>query len=156
EMVIDYIRWSSLADENRDPGPRPAMQYPWTPANTAARPPVNGNLIYNPSFDWTSSNTVVTQNPLAETIEGMSNSYFWSLFKLNGEASASNDSGAIKVDITNPGTETWNVQLQHNNVPLTQGRKYRISFDARASTNRSMTYGVGAGQDRGFESYTDG
>lgn len=156
EMVIDYIRWSSLPDEKRDAGPRPAMTYPWTPSSTLARPAVNGNLIYNPSFDWTASNTVVGQNPDAETIQGAANSYFWNLFKLNGEASASNDGGAIKIDITNPGTEAWNVQLQHNNIPLTSGRKYRISFDARSSTSRTMTYTVGAGQDRNFESYSGG
>lgn len=156
EMLVDYIRWSSLADEKRDPGPRPDMTYPWTPSTAVARPAVNGNLIYNPSFDWAASNTVVTQNPNAETISGVTNSYFWNLFKLNGEATATNDSGALKVDVTNPGTDTWNVQLQHNNVPLTEGRKYRLSFDARASTARNITYTVGAGQDRGFESYAGG
>lgn len=156
EMVIDYIRWSSLADEKRDPGPRPDMTYPWTPVNAVARPAVNGNFIYNPSFDWTSSNTVVTQNPTAQTIDGATNSYFWNLFKLNGDATASNDNGAIKIDVTNPGTDVWNVQLQQNNVPLTQGRKYRLSFDARASANRNITYTVGAGQDRNFESYAGG
>ncbi|TQK10449.1 carbohydrate binding domain-containing protein [Herbaspirillum sp. SJZ107] len=156
EMVVDYIRWSSLPDENRDPGPRPAMKYPWTPVNTAARPAVNGNFVYNPSFDWTSSNTVVTQNPEVETIAGVTNTYFWNLFKSDGDASASNDGGAIRINVTNPGTQGWNVQLQHNNVPLTAGRKYRISFDARASTNRTMTYTVGAGQDRSYESYSGG
>lgn len=156
EMMVDYIRWSALPDENRAPGPRPAMTYPWTPATTTARPAVNGNLIYNPSFDWTASNTVVTQSPTAETIAGATNSYFWNLFKLNGDATATNDSGAIKINITDPGAEAWNVQLQHNNIPLATGRKYRIAFDARASANRTMSYTVGAGQDRSFESYSGG
>ncbi|QNA90114.1 family 16 glycosylhydrolase [Massilia sp. Dwa41.01b] len=156
EMLVDYIRWSMLPDEKRDPGPRPAMKYPWTPANTVGRPPVNGNLVYNPSFDWTASHTAVTQSPDVETIAGVNNSYFWNLFKLNGDAVASNDGGAIRIGITDPGSEAWNVQLQHNNIALTEGRKYRLSFDARASSNRSMSYTVGAGQDRGFESYSGG
>jgi beta-glucanase (GH16 family) len=156
EMMVDWIRWSALSDENRDPGPRPAINYPWTPVNTAARPAVNGNLIYNPSFDWSASNTVVTQNPAAETIAGVNNSYFWNLFKATGDATASNDGGAIKVDITDPGTDAWNVQLQHNGIPITKGRKYRISFDAHASVNRSMSYTVGAKDDRSYESYSGG
>ncbi|MES2902393.1 MAG: carbohydrate binding domain-containing protein [Pseudomonadota bacterium] len=156
EMMVDYIRWSSLPDENRAPGARPSMKYPWTPSNTVARPAVNGNYIYNPSFDWTSANTAVVQNPDAEIIQGAGNSYFWNLFKLNAEASASNDGGAIKIDVTNPGSESWNVQLQHNNLPITEGRKYRLSFDGRASVNRTLTYTVGAGQDRNFASYSGG
>ncbi len=156
EMVVDYVRWSSLPDESRAPGARPSMKYPWTPVSTTARPAVNGNFVYNPSFDWTSSNATVVQSTDTETIEGASNSYFWNLFKLNGEANASNDGGAIKINVTAPGTEAWNVQLQHNQIPITEGRKYRLNFDARASANRSMTYTVGAVQDRNFESYSGG
>ena len=156
EMVVDYIRWSSLPDESRAPGARPSMKYPWTPINTTARPAINGNFIYNPSFDWTASNTTVVQSADAETIAAATNSYFWNLFKLNGDANASNDGGAIKIDVTNPGTEAWNVQLQHNGIPMTEGRKYRFSFDGKASANRSMTYTLGAAQDRNFESYSGG
>lgn len=155
EMKIDYVRWSSLPDESRDPGPRPDMRYPWTPI--PARPPVDGNLIYNPSFDWTSSNSTVAQYPDAQTVEGVANSWFWNLFKLDGDATASNDNGAIKVGITNPGTQSWNVQLQHNGITVTEGRKYAITFDAWASVNRDITYTVGAsGDSRGFESYSGG
>ena len=156
EMVVDYIRWSSLPDEKRDPGPRPAMKYPWTPVNMVARPAVDGNLIYNPAFEWTSSNATVAQNPDAESIEGASNSSFWNLFKSGAQANAINEAGALKINITDPGSEAWNVQLQHNNIPITEGRKYRISFDARSSANRTLTYTVGAAQNRNFESYSGG
>jgi hypothetical protein len=155
-MIVDYVRWSSLSDENRAPGVRPSMKYPWTPVNTVARAAINGNYVYNPSFDWTSTNATVVQTPDTETIQGANNSYFWNVFKLNAEATASNDAGAIKIDVTNPGSEAWNVQLQHNNLPITEGRKYRLSFDAKASANRTLTYNVGAGQDRNFASYSGG
>jgi beta-glucanase (GH16 family) len=156
EMLVDYIRWSALDDEKRSPGDRPTMAYPWKPLPVVARPPVAGNLIYNPSFDWTSSNAVVAQNPDAQTIEGVSNSYFWNLFKAGAEATATNDGGAVRINITDPGAQNWNVQLQHNHIALTEGRKYRISFDARASVNRAMSYTVGADQDRSYAPYTNG
>jgi hypothetical protein len=154
-MEIDYIRWSSLPDENRDPGPRPDIQYPWTPK--PARPTVDGNLIYNPSFDWTASNSTVTQYPDAQTIAGVSNSYFWNLFKLDGDATASNELGAVRVNVTNPGWANWNVQLQHNGITVTEGRKYAITFDAWSSVDREISYTIGASGDaRGFESYSGG
>jgi len=155
EMEIDSIQWWSLPDENRDPGPRPVIQYPWTPK--PARPPVDGNLIYNPSFDWTATNTNVVQYPDAQTIDGVSNSYFWNLFKQDGDATAANEFGAIRVDVTNPGTQGWNVQLQHNGITVTEGRKYAVKFDAWSSTSRDISYTVGASGDaRGFESYMGG
>ena len=156
EMVVDYIRWSSLPDEQRVPGPRPAMKYPWTPVTTVARPAVAGNFVYNPAFEWTSTNAVVVQSADAEAIEGATNSYFWNLFKSGAQATAINDAGAMKINITDPGTEAWNVQLQHNAIPITEGRKYRVSFDARASASRTLTYTVGAAQNRNFESYSGG
>jgi beta-glucanase (GH16 family) len=155
QMEVDYIRWTSLPDEDRDPGPRPTIQYPWTPK--PARPALNGNLIYNPSFDWTAGNSTVVQYPDAQTIAGVTNSYFWNLFKLDGDATASNDNGAVKINITNPGWANWNVQLQHNGIAVTEGRKYEIKFDAWASVNRDISYTVGASGDaRGFESYSGG
>ncbi|MDF3036695.1 MAG: Glucan endo,3-beta-D-glucosidase, partial [Paucimonas sp.] len=155
EMQVDYVRWYSLADENRDPGARPTIQYPWSPV--PARPALNGDLIYNSSFDWEAGNSTVVQYPTAQTVEGATNSYFWNLFKFGGDATASNDMGALKVSITDPGSQNWNVQLQHNGITVTGGRKYKVTFDAWSSVNRDLTYGVGAsGDSRGFESYHGG
>jgi endoglucanase len=49
------------------------------------------------------------------------------------------DNGAYKVSITAAGTNNRNGRLQQSGVPLTQGRKYKLSFRGRAASSRSIT-----------------
>ncbi|MBC7390547.1 MAG: glycoside hydrolase family 127 protein [Opitutaceae bacterium] len=48
---------------------------------------------------------------------------------------------ALKVCPTTPGTIDWNIQLQQN-TPVTAGKSYVMSFDAKADANRNITAAV--------------
>ena len=45
-----------------------------------------------------------------------------------GEATASFDNGKAVYNITNVGTEDWNVQLKQNGITLEKGSKYKVNF----------------------------
>jgi hypothetical protein len=49
----------------------------------------------------------------------------------------------LKVVITSGGTEGWHIQLVKNNVQLQAGKKYRITFKAKADINLTTTSYVG-------------
>ncbi|MBN2774960.1 MAG: cellulase family glycosylhydrolase, partial [Prolixibacteraceae bacterium] len=57
-----------------------------------------------------------------------------------GSASAqlASNSGQMKITISNGGTESWHVQLVKNSVKLYEGKKYRVSFTAKAAEQRSI------------------
>ncbi len=63
----------------------------------------------------------------------------WSLANMGtGNASYSIIAGEADFNIVSGGTEKWNVQFSQLHVPLVNGRAYRLSFDARASSNRTI------------------
>ncbi|MGL1904381.1 MAG: S8 family serine peptidase, partial [Fibrobacterales bacterium] len=61
-------------------------------------------------------------------------------FDTYNEASAStgNAGNQFNVGIANGGTAAWNIQIQQGGIPLESGKRYRLSFDARADANRSI------------------
>lgn len=154
QMLVDYVRVYAHPDEKRDPGPRPNMRYPWTPA--VARPAqADGNLIYNESFEWADSDARVT--PDASHLDGVAKSAYWTLFKSDGDTALSNDTAsgnALKVNITRAGTVTYAVQVRQDGINTEAGKKYEVSFDAWASAPRNMMVKVGCGQDRGYAAYS--
>lgn len=154
EMRVDYVRVYAHPDETRDPGPRPDMKYPWTPA--VARPALpDGNLIYNESFDWADTDPRVTSD--ASHLDGVAKSAYWTLFKSDGQAVLSNDttnSNALKVDITNAGSVNYAVQVRQDGINIEAGKKYEVSFDAWASAPRNFMLKVGGGPDRGYAAYS--
>lgn len=46
--------------------------------------------------------------------------------------------GALSYQVTNGGTETWNVQLFQTGVPFVKGMTYTLTFDASASAAREI------------------
>lgn len=68
----------------------------------------------------------------------------WSLGLQGGAAGSLADvNGKLNVSITNGGTEAWHVQLVRGNIPLEQGKMYRISFKAQATPDRSGSFYAG-------------
>ena len=159
-MLIDYVRWSSLPDEKRDPGVRPVMTYPWTPSTTPARAAQSsGNLVYNESFDWDASNAFVKANPQASTLGGVTRSSFWTVYQTNaGEAfTLGNDAArgnSLKVDISKPGTVNYAVQVRQDGLNVEQNKRYQLDFDAWASVPRTLMVKVGGGDKRGYAAYS--
>ncbi|NQU87440.1 MAG: cellulase family glycosylhydrolase [Mariniphaga sp.] len=64
----------------------------------------------------------------------------WDLYK-QGTASAvfQGISGNLKITINNGGAESWHVQIAKNQVQLYEGKKYRVSFTAKASAQRTIS-----------------
>ncbi len=59
----------------------------------------------------------------------------------SGSSSASNNK--LNIQISNGGTEGWNVQLIKNGIPLEKNKMYQVSFKAQAVADRSATCYVG-------------
>ncbi len=53
-----------------------------------------------------------------------------------------NENDAAAFDIKDTGDADWKIQLKQNNIKLEQGKWYKISFDAKASMNRSLLYAL--------------
>ena len=68
----------------------------------------------------------------------------WNL-NVNPEASAtmSRKDGGLSIDVQNPGTQAWHVQLVKNEIPLIEGKLYRVSFRAKATAFHSFSTYLG-------------
>lgn len=62
----------------------------------------------------------------------------WMTFFSGGAAGVSVSSGELGVDITNTGSLEYAVQVYQDTLELHKGDKYRISFDARSTIDRSV------------------
>ena len=68
----------------------------------------------------------------------------WSLSQQGGATgSAATSSGELNVTISNGGSENWHLQLVRNNIKFENTKLYRLSFDARAQSERSITFYAG-------------
>ncbi|SMB94893.1 carbohydrate binding domain-containing protein [Deinococcus hopiensis] len=153
EMLVDYVRVSSLPTEKRSPGARPEVKYPWTPSTTPARTALpDGNLIYNGGFDWDAQDPHI--QPDTPALQGVTNSAFWTIYKSDGEAALSNDAGALKADITKPGSVNYAVQVRQDGINIERGKRYEVTFDAWAASPRGAMIKVGGGADRGYAAYS--
>lgn len=72
----------------------------------------------------------------------------WSLNAQQGaSAQLTRADNTLNINISNPGTQGWHVQLQRGNISLQAGKKYRFSFKAKSETARSMTTYIGMSRD---------
>ncbi|WP_052770062.1 carbohydrate binding domain-containing protein [Paenibacillus sp. IHB B 3415] len=68
----------------------------------------------------------------------------WTLFKRDWDNDPVKNTvmtavyGALQVDLGGSGDEDWNVQVKQGAIPVEQGKKYLLRFDADASMNREM------------------
>ena len=49
---------------------------------------------------------------------------------------------AFDITIKNTGDQDWHIQLKQNNVVLEKGQWYRLTFDAKSSVNRAISYAI--------------
>jgi endoglucanase len=72
----------------------------------------------------------------------------WNLNSQQGaSAQLTRTDNTLSANITNGGTQGWHVQLIKGNLSLQQGKKYRVSFKAKAETARSVTVYIGMSKD---------
>ncbi|HEY9061035.1 MAG TPA: carbohydrate binding domain-containing protein [Pseudobacteroides sp.] len=151
KMFVDYIKVYERKDGVYPPaGERPEIN------NTTARQPLpDGNYIYNGSFDQQNNDVAGMRNDGSST--DITNTSYWTFSHVdanNGVAEASNDNGAIKLDISTPGNNPYSVQIYQKPINVEKSDTYRVTFDAWASTERNMYVKVGSEADRGWANYS--
>ncbi len=100
------------------------------PAKAFRDPQADGNLLYNADF--------------AEA-EDLTDEENWKFILLNGgEGAAEIKDNTMIISSTNAGTEEYSVQLVQPELPLYQGKKYRVTFDAKADEARNIIVAVTA------------
>jgi len=121
EFEIDYVRvyQKPYYDTNVK---KPEKQF--------REPLEDGNLIYNGDF--------------AEAEELLDDINWKFLLFQGGEATAEIKDGMMIIKTKNQGQVDYSVQLVQADLPMYKGKKYRITFDARASEPRNMIVCVSA------------
>ncbi|WP_152445641.1 carbohydrate binding domain-containing protein [Bacillus sp. THAF10] len=146
QMEVDYVKVYQLDEEQYREPVEPVFEKEELPEGSKA--PINGNYIYDTAFE----NGFVEIKDGTETFSEDE----WNFVHLNqfgGNGSASVEDGFAKVDIGQAGSQPHSIQLiQH--VPSGIGRTYKISFDAKAASNRNMNLKVSGGEARGWSLYS--
>jgi aryl-phospho-beta-D-glucosidase BglC (GH1 family) len=83
-----------------------------------------GTAIYSSNFQTTTDGWALSQQGTAV-------------------AALTNSDNSLQIDISNGSTETWHVQLVRNNMALQEGKKYRLSFKAQATSQRGFSAYIG-------------
>ncbi|MBT2693516.1 carbohydrate binding domain-containing protein [Bacillus sp. ISL-55] len=152
QMEVDYVRVYDLKKRDyREPVEPPAEPVE-LPAG-AKQPLEDGNLIYDQNYE--EPITFVDQ-PGVEL-----NPVYWNFVKLpefGGDGAFSldnlNEQHFAKIDIANPGTQLYSLQMIQN-LSLGNGGKYKVSFDAKSNAARNIMVKVGAGSERGWAKYSN-
>ncbi len=53
-----------------------------------------------------------------------------------------NENGAFSIDIDDTGAEEWYIQLKQNGIKLEKDKWYKLSFDAKSTVGRKITYAL--------------
>ena len=92
-----------------------------------------------------SSRPATTWCAMAIFVQGNAN-WSWTL-QGSGAGSWQVTNGALKIDVTNPGSNYYDVQFRQNGIPLTRGQRYLFEFDAWADQPRIIEAKVGQDND---------
>jgi len=123
QMVVDYVRvyQKDSYDENVS---MPEKEVVFKEADAT------GNYINNSDF---------------ANDENLEDDVDWKFLLFNGgKGAASISDGAIHITTENVGTEEYSVQLVQPNIPMENGGKYKLSFEAYADEDRTMITTVSA------------
>ncbi len=116
--------------------------------------------IYNPGDETYNQFLVdaLLHNPIPEpayytgtpvyTSDFSQNTSGWNVYTQSGaSAIKENSSGNLDVTINSVGSENWHVQLVKNNIRLEAGKKYRVTFTAKAAAQRQISAYTGQSSD---------
>lgn len=121
EFVIDYVRVYQKPEYDTNVT---------RPEKVFREPTADGNLVWNGDFSEKES-------------VGDSENWSFGLFA-GGSGEAEIGDGEIIITGTKAGTETHSLQLVQADLPLYQGHKYKVTFDACADEDRTMIVCVSA------------
>ncbi|BCN29267.1 carbohydrate binding domain-containing protein [Anaeromicropila herbilytica] len=131
ELCVDYVKvyQKDSYDEN--------VQKPVK--NLVFRDPdLTGNYVINGDF---------------KELESLSDGKNWEYLQTGGgKASAEIADNAIHIKTQDAGSLNYSIQLVEAGLPMIQGYKYRLSFDAYASDNRTIITDITA-PDKGYKRY---
>lgn len=115
EFEIDYVRVYQKPEYDTNVT---------KPAPTFREPLENGNIVYNGDFSET---------------EDLADDVNWN-FILNegGAGSAEIKDGMIVISTDNEGKVDYSIQLVQKDLPLYNGKNYKVTFEAYADENRKM------------------
>ena len=100
------------------------------PTKIFREPLPDGNYIYNGNFS---------------TNEDLTDDKDWKFMLFNGgEGSAEIKDNAIVISTKEEGTEDYSVQLVQPDMPMMKGKRYRLTFDAKADAERNIITCVSA------------
>lgn len=121
EFEIDYVRVYQRPEYDTNVQ-KPAKQF--------RAPQADGNYVNNGDF------------AVAESVNDSAN---WVYYQCNGgNADVSIEGGMIVIDTKNEGTLDYSVQLYQADLPMYQGKTYRLTFDAWAEEERQIIAAVSA------------
>ncbi|MBO9597880.1 MAG: carbohydrate binding domain-containing protein, partial [Cohnella sp.] len=148
-MEVEYVRVYDLTGRPyREPVP---IEYPKEDYLPGAKLPQGDDkdLVYNADY---------TQDRTGDAGMGIAGTAHWELFTgEGGQGSVSidtiGDTRYAKVNIANGGNQPYSVQPKAI-VSLAKGRHYKLSFEAKSDSARSMSVKLTGGESRGFVAYS--
>lgn len=147
EMLVDYVRVYDLTGRPYQEIQEPVVEK--APIPETAKPEISGSYVYDATF--ASGFTYVTQH--ADLFDP-ENWNFVTLPDFGGVATASVVDNYARFEFQNGGIQSYATQLiQH--VPLVQGHTYKLTYDAKADSNRTMVVKASGGADRGWTTYSE-
>jgi beta-glucanase (GH16 family) len=151
EMLVDYVRVYELTGRGyAEATAEPTFEVEPLPAG--AKTPIDGSYIYDPGY---------AQGFTEVNADGEENLETWNLTTIDqfaGSATATVETldgkPFVKIGAIETGTQPYAVQLiQH--LPVGIGRYYKVSFDAKAESDRIITAQVGGDHLNGWPKYSD-
>ncbi|MFC4099254.1 hemoblobin-interacting domain-containing protein [Paenibacillus xanthanilyticus] len=150
-MEVDYVRAYELSGKPYRTPIEPQTQKEPIPANAKAA--IDGSYIYDPAY----TKGLKDITALDQTLDPL----YWNFLHAPDFGGAG--SGTIetvdgkpyaKVTVQTPGNAVHALQLIQY-ATLVKGRAYKLSFDAKASANRTIAAKLGGDADNGWGAYSD-
>ncbi|KAI7261637.1 hypothetical protein KC345_g9695, partial [Hortaea werneckii] len=150
-MEVDYVRAYELSGKPLREPVEPVVSVEPIPAD--ARQPVDGSYIADPNFE----NGLTDISTGSQTLSADK----WNFLHTpdySGAGSASIDTidgrNYARIVPTNGGNQSYALQMIQY-APLVRGHNYKLSFDAKASADRSISIKMGGDADNGWSAYSD-
>ncbi|WP_066173636.1 carbohydrate binding domain-containing protein [Bacillus marinisedimentorum] len=151
KMEVDYVRAYELTGREYKEPVEPSTEKAELPEG-AKMPLEDGNLIYD--SDFAESITIVDTN--GKALDAL----YWNFLHLpdfggDGIITTEEIDGVTyaRTAIRDAGNALWALQLIQK-IAIAEGSTYKVSFDAKSDTNRTMMTKVSGGAERDYANYS--